>query len=289
MEKGNNEKNTKNWKLLVVFLIIILISLATVWILNKSKETNSETISKYNFIGEEIKLTKNMKQIIYEKVKKDIMDSLKTPSTAIFPELKEWNIDVNSNNVIEVKSYVDSQNSYGAMLRANFEQKYILFNKDNYVCIYKEFNNETDFDITEKTEYKKFINEKVYDFQMEEFIEKSKNATIYGNLIDYNYNKENQSLEINLVVKKIDSPYFDYRNSLNNVICAYINQCICIPTVTTKLNIKNEENETIATVDNIDLDFLLNDWYTLWNLGIMNNTDGTDLEEKLKDRLWILE
>lgn len=289
MEKGNNEKNTKNWKLLVVFLIIILISLATVWILNKSKETNSETISKYNFIGEEIKLTKNMKQIIYEKVKKDIMDSLKTPSTAVFPELKEWNIDVNSNNVIEVKSYVDSQNSYGAMLRANFEQKYILFNKDNYVCIYKEFNNETDFDITEKTEYKKFINEKVYDFQMEEFIEKSKNATIYGNLTDYNYNKENQSLEINLVVKKIDSPYFDYRNSLNNVICAYINQCICIPTVTTKLNIKNEENETIATVDNIDLDFLLNDWYTLWNLGIMNNTDGTDLEEKLKDRLWILE
>lgn len=289
MEKGNNGKNTKNWKLLVVFLIIILISLATVWILNKSKETNSETISKYNFIGEEIKLTKNMKQIIYEKVKKDIMDSLKTPSTAVFPELKEWNIDVNSNNVIEVKSYVDSQNSYGAMLRANFEQKYILFNKDNYVCIYKEFNNETDFDITEKTEYKKFINEKVYDFQMEEFIGKSKNATIYGNLTDYNYNKENQSLEINLVVKKIDSPYFDYRNSLNNVICAYINQCICIPTVTTKLNIKNEENETIATVDNIDLDFLLNDWYTLWNLGIMNNTDGTDLEEKLKDRLWILE
>ena len=289
MEKGNNEKNTKNWKLLVVFLIIILILLATVWILNKSKETHSEAISKYNFIGEEIKLTKNMKQIIYEKVKKDIMDSLKTPSTAVFPEFKEWNIDVNSNNVVEVKSYVDSQNSFGAMLRANFEQKYILFNKDNYVCIYKEFNNETDFDITEKTEYKKFINEKVYDFQMEEFIEKSKNATIYGNLTDYNYNKENQSLEINLVVKKIDSPYFDYRNSLNNVICAYINQCICIPTVTTKLNIKNEENETIATVDNIDLDFLLNDWYTLWNLGIMNNTDGTDLEEKLKDRLWTLE
>lgn len=289
MKKGNNEKSTKNWKLLVVFLIIILILLATVWILNKSKETNSEAISKYNFIGEEIKLTKNMKQIIYEKVKKDIRDSLKTPSTAVFPELKEWNIDVNSNNVIEVKSYVDSQNSFGAMLRANFEQRYILFNKDNYVCIYKEFNDETEFDITEKTEYKKFINEKVYDFQMEEFIEKSKNATIYGNLTDYNYNKENQSLEINLVVKKIDSPYFDYRNYLNNVICAYINQCICIPTVTTKLNIKNEENETIATVDNIDLDFLLNDWYTLWDLGIMNNTDGTDLEEKLKDRLWILE
>lgn len=279
----------KNWKLWMGIFIIILILLVIVCILNKSKEVNSEAVNKYNFVGKEIKLTKNMKQELYEKVRNDIMDGLKTPSTAIFPELKEWNININSNNVIEVESYVDSQNSFGAMLRAEFEQKYILFDKDNYVCIYKEFNNETEFDITEQTEYKKFINENVYDFQMQEFIEKSKKSTIYGDLIDYSYNKENQNLEINVLVKKIDSPYFSYRNSLNNVLCAYINQCICIPTITTKLNIKDEKNETIATVSNINIDFLLNEWYTLWDLEIMNNTDGTNLEEKLQDRLWISE
>ena len=50
---------------------------------------------------------------------------------------------------------------------------------------------------------------------------------------------------------------------------------------------KNEKDEIIATVNNINLEFLLNDWYTLWNMGIMNNTDGTNLEEKLKDKLWL--
>lgn len=273
-------------KLLLVILIAILIIIGIFFINDIAQSVNANAQSK---IGKEIKLSNSMKKELYEKVKKDITDSLKTPSTAVFPKMKEWNIRVNSNNVIEVKSYVDSQNSFGAMLRADFEQKYIILNKDDYLCIYKEFDNETEFDITEETEYKKFINDKAYDFQIEEFIEESKNATIYGNLTDYNYDKENQNLEIKLTVKKIDSPYFTYRDCLNGVICTYINQCICIPTVNTKLNIKDEKGETIATVNNINFEFLINEWYTLCKLEIVDNTDGTNLEEKLQDRLWISE
>lgn len=263
---------------------IILIIIGMFLLINNIKDINTST--QLDTIGKEIKLTNGIKKYIYEKVKKDITENLKTPSTAIFPEIKDWDINVNYNNVIEVKSHVDSQNSFGAMLRADFEQHYILLNKDEYICIYKEFNNEVEFDITEKTEYKKVINEEVFDFQIEDFIEKSKNATIYGNLLDYNYSKETQSLEINLVVKDLKSEYFDYRNCINSAITAYIDQCVCIPTVTTKLNIKNESNETVAVVTDINIDFLLNDWYILWDIGIMN-TDATDLEEKLKDRLWI--
>lgn len=273
-------------KLLLVILVAILIIIGIFFINDITQSVNANAQSK---IGKEIKLSNSMKKELYEKVKKDITDSLKTPSTAVFPKMKEWNIRVNSNNVIEVKSYVDSQNSFGAMLRADFEQKYIILNKDDYLCIYKEFDNETEFDITEETEYKKFINDKAYDFQIEEFIEESKNATIYGNLTDYNYDKENQNLEIKLTVKKIDSPYFTYRDCLNGVICTYINQCICIPTVNTKLNIKDEKGETIATVNNINFEFLINEWYTLCKLEIVDNTDGTNLEEKLQDRLWISE
>ena len=273
-------------KLLLVILIAILIIIGIFFINDITQSVNANAQSK---IGKEIKLSNSMKKELYEKVKKDITDSLKTPSTAVFPKMKEWNIRVNSNNVIEVKSYVDSQNSFGAMLRADFEQKYIILNKDDYLCIYKEFDNETEFDITEETEYKKFINDKAYDFQIEEFIEESKNATIYGNLTDYNYDKENQNLEIKLTVKKIDSPYFTYRDCLNGVICTYINQCICIPTVNTKLNIKDEKGETIATVNNINFEFLINEWYTLCKLETVDNTDGTNLEEKLQDRLWISE
>lgn len=273
-------------KLLLVILVAILIIIGIFFINDIAQSVNANAQSK---IGKEIKLSNSMKKELYEKVKKDITDSLKTPSTAVFPKMKEWNIRVDSNNVIEVKSYVDSQNSFGAMLRADFEQKYIILNKDDYLCIYKEFDNETEFDITEETEYKKFINDKAYDFQIEEFIEESKNATIYGNLTDYNYDKENQNLEIKLTVKKIDSPYFTYRDCLNGVICTYINQCICIPTVNTKLNIKDEKGETIATVNNINFEFLINEWYTLCKLETVDNTDGTNLEEKLQDRLWISE
>ena len=279
----------ENWKFWIAVLAIVgLISISVIAVYeNQTENVSSNTSSEYTMIGKKINLTNKMKKEMYEKVKKDITDSLKTPSTATFPKMKDWNIDVNYNNVIEVKSYVDSQNSYGAMLRADFEQKYIITNKNEYLCIYKEFNNETEFDITEKTEYKRFINEEVFEFQMKDFIQKSKDSTIYGSLIDYNFNKENQNLEINILVKKIDSPYFNYRSYIDGVICAYIDQCICIPTVVTTLNIKDERNEILATVKDINLEFLLNDWYTLWNLGVMNNTDGTDLEEKLKDRLWI--
>lgn len=287
---SKHSKNILNdWKLWVAVLAIVgLISISIIAVYeNKTENVSSNTSTEYAMIGKKINLTNKIKKEMYEKVKKDITDSLKTPSTAIFPKMNDWHIDVNYNNVIEVKSYVDSQNSYGAMLRADFEQKYIITNKNEYICIYKEFNNETEFDITEKTEYKRFINEEVFEFQIKDFIEKSKDSTIYGSLIDYKFNKENQNLEINILVKKIDSPYFNYRSYINGVICAYIDQCICIPTVVTTLNIKDEKNEILATVNDINLEFLLNDWYTLWHLGIINNTDGTNLEEKLKDKLWI--
>lgn len=278
-----------NWKLWVAVLAIVgLIAISVIAVYeNKIENVSSNTSTKYAMIGKKINLTNKIKKEMYEKVKKDITDSLKTPSTAIFPKMNDWHIEVNYNNVIEVKSYVDSQNSYGAMLRANFEQQYIITNKNEYLCIYKEFNNDTEFDITEKTEYKRFINEEVFDFQMEDFIEKCKQSTIYGSLIDYNYNKNSQNLEINVLVKDLKNEYFAYESYAKGVIASYIDQCICIPTVTTKLNIKNEKDEIIATVNNINLEFLLNDWYTLWNMGIMNNTDGTNLEEKLKDKLWL--
>ena len=229
-----------NWKLWVAVLAIVgLIAISVIAVYeNKIENVSSNTSTKYAMIGKKINLTNKIKKEMYEKVKKDITDSLKTPSTAIFPKMNDWHIEVNYNNVIEVKSYVDSQNSYGAMLRANFEQQYIITNKNEYLCIYKEFNNDTEFDITEKTEYKRFINEEVFDFQMEDFIEKCKQSTIYGSLIDYNYNKNSQNLEINVLVKDLKNEYFAYESYAKGVIASYIDQCICIPTVTTKLNIK---------------------------------------------------
>ena len=123
--------------IVVMLVLLIIISSLVLVILKENKLVNSNDTGKYNMIGKEIKLTNKQKKELYEKVKEDITKDLKSPSTAIFPQMKDWNIEVNYNNVIEVKSYVDSQNSYGAMLRADFKQRYILINKEEYICIYK--------------------------------------------------------------------------------------------------------------------------------------------------------
>lgn len=52
-----------------------------------------------------------------------IQQVLKSPSSAKFPNITEWKI-VKDNGIVTVQSYVDSQNSFGAMLRSDFQIKY---------------------------------------------------------------------------------------------------------------------------------------------------------------------
>ena len=58
--------------------------------------------------------------------KSDVPNYLKSPSTADFPNVlgDDW-IVVRDSDYFYVKSYVDSQNSFGAMLRTNFICRYV--------------------------------------------------------------------------------------------------------------------------------------------------------------------
>ncbi len=56
------------------------------------------------------------------RCKKIVESVLKAPSTAKFPNILKWNIFKQDGFVI-VQSYVDSQNSFGAMLRSEFQFK----------------------------------------------------------------------------------------------------------------------------------------------------------------------
>jgi len=47
-------------------------------------------------------------------------DSLKAPSTAKFEYLPDASIEDLGNNTFDMNSYVDAQNSFGAMLRTNY-------------------------------------------------------------------------------------------------------------------------------------------------------------------------
>ena len=121
---------------------------------------------------------------------------------------------------------------------------------------------------------------------MQDFIEKIKNITDWGEMIDYKFNRLDQSLEINLLVETQESKYRTYKDYVQLVICEYVTQCICIPTVKTKLNIRNEKGELVAKVDSVDLKFLIGEGHIKWDSEIMEYSNEEYAKENLKDRVW---
>lgn len=279
----------KNWKLWAVMIVVVLVTMTVIFVIGNRKEVDSSVSIKYECIGEKIKLTKKMKEELYEKVKEGIKSELKAPSTAVFQNLREWEIEVNSNNVIEISSYVDSQNSYGAMLRANFEQKYILLNKDSYLCIYKKFDDEIEFDITERAENKKIINRNMTKIEIDNFIaELGKNpySTLYNKVIDYTFNEETQQLEMNLKITSQSDE--DLKNHCYLALTAAIDECICIPTIKTTINVyfgEDNEQQKVATVKDIDFNFIIEKWNALCSIGLNSDHLTTNLEEELGEKL----
>jgi hypothetical protein len=82
------------------------------------------TLSDYTFtLNEESDL-----QISCEKAVKEI---LKSPSTAKFPNIYKWNLIKEKDKII-VQSYVDSQNSFGAELRSEFQ---FTLTSDDYTIV----------------------------------------------------------------------------------------------------------------------------------------------------------
>jgi len=275
-------KSFKNWKLCTTISILIIITIiAIIFYQNMTNEVSNSDIAENNLIGKDIKLTSKNKKELYEKVKEDITKDLKTPSTSTFPNMKDWDIKVNYNNIIEVKSYVDSHNSYGAMLRCNFEQQFILLNENSYLCIYKKFNNSVEFDITKESQYSKLINKKLKKTEVDEIL---KGSSIIYDKMSYEFNEETQELAIEITEEEKNS--YNIRTSVYSCIKTEINQCFCMPTINMNIIVKNENGEKLAEVKDIDFNFLITRWNTLIHLQIKDNISYDDLEEKLEGKMW---
>lgn len=63
------------------------------------------------------KVSEDLKYALIDVTKKRVSNHLKAPSTAKFPSYKEWSVAKGEANVYNVIGYVDSQNSFGAMIR----------------------------------------------------------------------------------------------------------------------------------------------------------------------------
>ncbi|QVY64230.1 hypothetical protein [Polaribacter sp. Q13] len=111
-------------KALILFGIIgILVAgvlLYNNYIENKYSTTNSsQKKEKNNYFSNE-QATYAAQQFVEKQ--------LKSPSTAKFPSLNKANVE-KLNNIYTISSYVDSQNSFGAIIRSNYVVK--LKEKEN--------------------------------------------------------------------------------------------------------------------------------------------------------------
>ena len=67
----------------------------------------------------------------------EVLDALKSPSTADFPSLfDEYNVSWNEDgNIYTIKGYVDAQNSFGTMVRATFLVKIERTGIEKYISM----------------------------------------------------------------------------------------------------------------------------------------------------------
>ena len=70
-----------------------------------------------------------------------VKDQLKAPSTAVFPAMPERGIrDTTNQNIFQVNSYVDSQNSFGAMIRTDYVCIVEFVTKGQWILIDLKFS-----------------------------------------------------------------------------------------------------------------------------------------------------
>lgn len=93
-----------------LILTLIVVGLVTSYILAGSDSSSSSSTSKTTAV------TETQVNVMAENYVEQV---LKSPSTAEFPTL-EFNYADLGNNTYQIISYVDSQNSFGAMIRSNW-------------------------------------------------------------------------------------------------------------------------------------------------------------------------
>jgi len=102
-----------------------------------------ETISSQ--LGDIVVLTDKHKSELRERTIDNIKIYLKTPSIAEFQE--NFTYTCEEANVVKVEGYVDSQNSFGSILRGKFICEYFVINGVSDTLVYIEYNNEEIFNI----------------------------------------------------------------------------------------------------------------------------------------------
>lgn len=103
-------------------------------------QTSNDNQSSTN--PNDIKLTNEIKSMIYVHIQNSVNKILTAPATAEYQSLAfgTWRFTV-SGNTIDVYTFVDSENTFGAMVRNDIKAKYVYENND-YFLKYLEVGGE---------------------------------------------------------------------------------------------------------------------------------------------------
>ena len=125
----NNDKS-KDQKTHSIAFVVVIILFFLIW---KCSCSESNEDRQQGFEQQTTENETNQKITALTAAQECVKERLKSPSSADFP----WGTDCVSKvseNTYIINSYVDSQNSFGAMLRTNFSCQVTLNSDDTYTC-----------------------------------------------------------------------------------------------------------------------------------------------------------
>jgi len=117
-KKTKNKSGCLNWFIIGAVLLIIIYSIGS----NGDDSSSSSSTSTKKFLA-------------YNYAEDFVEKKIKSPSTATFPGVteKDRHITDIGGGIYKIKSWVDSQNGFGAIIRTNFSCT-IIFEGDNVRC-----------------------------------------------------------------------------------------------------------------------------------------------------------
>jgi hypothetical protein len=119
---------TNNWIWVIVVMVLLMVVFSSI---NHNLEYGDKTEEEIELMDQEENAYHNAKQLIKYK--------LKSPSTAEFPSSLEAKVIGVGDNTFIVSSYVDAQNSYGAMIRTYYEAEIRYNGNDGVQLVHYEF------------------------------------------------------------------------------------------------------------------------------------------------------
>lgn len=284
--KENKKNMLKKWKLWIVVAIIIAIISFLVYLISKPSKATSSSIGQFR-LGEIISLNKEKKELLRNTTIKNIEDILKSPSTASFKE--EFEYICNEENIVKVIGYVDSQNGYGAMLRADFICEYLVIGDTLDELVYLEFQDEEILNIKDSRieELKKektllsikstgnMLNQGKLDFIMNEFNNDPINDT--GRITNVFFNENGSSIEVEIIAESSVSNDTSNNYWIDFNICSimdYITEFSVINTVKITLIDKSKTVEIV-----FDDDFVRNKWKENHQINLVKEIFGENYKE----------